>query len=78
MEKHGQINLYLDRDDAGMKCTAAALKLSTKYQDLSALYVNHKDLNDWLVHDRKEKSLAIKPDEKKIVNQIKSQHYGRF
>jgi len=78
MEKHGQINLYLDRDNAGMKCTAAALKLSTKYQDQSALYSNHKDLNDWLVQDRNEKSLSMKRNEKQIVKQIKSQRHGRF
>lgn len=78
MEKHGQINLYLDRDNAGMKYTAAALKLNTKYHDQSALYSNHKDLNDWLVENRKGNSLLMKRNEKQIVKQIKSQHHGRF
>jgi hypothetical protein len=78
MEKHGQINLYLDRDDAGMKCVAAALQLSTKYQDQSALYSNHKDLNDWLVQNKKEKSLLIERNEKQNFKQKKSQHHGRI
>jgi hypothetical protein len=38
MEQHEQINLYLDRDSAGLK-----------YLDGSQLYQRHKDLNDYLV-----------------------------
>lgn len=51
MEKHEQVNLYLDRDKAGMNCTQQAFKWSQHtYRDQSHLYRHHKDLNDWLVH----------------------------
>ncbi len=38
MEEHGKINLYLDRDQAGLKQTQNALKWDTKYVDRSHLY----------------------------------------
>jgi hypothetical protein len=50
MEQHQQINLYLDRDAAGLKHLQIALKWSKKYIDQSQLYQHHKDLNDYLVH----------------------------
>ncbi|WP_116789172.1 toprim domain-containing protein [Flavobacterium psychrotrophum] len=49
MEKHERVNLYLDRDEAGMKLTKEALERNPeKFTDQSILYKNHKDLNDWL------------------------------
>jgi hypothetical protein len=50
MEQHQQINLYLDRDSAGLKHLQNALNWSKKYTDQSLLYQHHKDLNDYLVH----------------------------
>jgi DNA primase len=50
MENHRSIRLYLDRDVTGRNCIQRALSLSTKYQDESRLYKNHKDLNEWLVN----------------------------
>lgn len=50
MEQHQQINLYLDRDSAGMKQLQNALTWSKKYIDQSKLYRHHKDLNDYLLH----------------------------
>lgn len=51
MENHEQVNLYLDRDKAGMNCVQEALKWNQYlYKDRSHLYGNHKDLNDWLVN----------------------------
>ena len=47
MEQHQKINLYLDRDDAGMKNRQTALKWDIKYIDKSHLYKNHRDLNDY-------------------------------
>jgi hypothetical protein len=49
MEQHEQINLYLDRDSAGLKYLRNALQWSKKYLDGSQLYQRHKDLNDYLV-----------------------------
>jgi hypothetical protein len=50
MEQHQQINLYLDRDAAGLKHLQIALNWNKKYIDQSQLYQHHKDLNDYLVH----------------------------
>lgn len=49
MERHERVNLYLDRDTAGLICTHEALQReSTKYSDQSFLYQQKKDLNEWL------------------------------
>ena len=50
MEEHRKINLYLDRDQAGLKHIHHALKWDMKYIDKSGFYKNYKDLNDYLVH----------------------------
>jgi hypothetical protein len=48
MERHDQIQLYLDRDSSGMKTTALALDInSKKYVDHSSLYKGYKDINEW-------------------------------
>ncbi len=48
MERHRQINLYLDRDRSGIQTTRYALQYSNKYQDHSDLYKGYKDLNGWI------------------------------
>ena len=49
MEKHERVDLYLDRDTGGVKCTNEALQRdSTKYTNQSFLYEQKKDLNEWL------------------------------
>lgn len=58
MESHQQIDLFLDRDPAGIKLTQKALEWDkTRYVDRSKLYQNLKDLNNWLIkehHDIKQ------------------------
>lgn len=49
MEKYAAIHLCLDRDKSGFQATATALQWSDKYKDLSKLYSQHKDLNEYLV-----------------------------
>lgn len=49
MEDHRSIWLYLDRDVTGRNCTHRALSLSRKYHDESSRYINHKDVNDWMM-----------------------------
>ena len=50
MEKYESVNLYLDRDEAGIKLTKEALERNPeKFTDQSILYSNNKDLNDWLM-----------------------------
>jgi hypothetical protein len=48
MERHERVHLYLDRDAAGFSACEKAMGWSTKYQDRSSLYREHKDLNDYL------------------------------
>lgn len=50
MEKYAAIHLCLDRDKAGLQATAKALLWSDKYKDLSKLYSQHEDLNEYLVN----------------------------
>jgi len=64
MEKYSAIHLCLDRDKAGVQATVKALQWSDKYKDLSKLYSQHKDLNEYLVNTS---SLELK----------KSQRQGR-
>lgn len=61
MEKYEKINLYLDRDKAGVKCTQQALTWDErKYKDQSSLYQDYKDLNDWSM----DSSLKRKPGQR--------------
>ena len=59
MENYNQVKLYLDNDKAGQNCSRLALSLSNKYKDESALYKNHKDLNDWLVNNELKQQKKI-------------------
>ncbi len=50
MERHQEVNLYLDRDTAGMNHVKEALTWNLDlYKDQSHLYGYHKDINDWLI-----------------------------
>lgn len=63
LEQYQAINLYLDRDTTGKKVTREALAISPKYQDKSALYHLHKDLNEWLINQnpKRIKKISFKP-----------------
>ena len=51
MQSYKSVNLYLDCDATGQKCSQKAIALDNeKFMDESALYKNYKDLNDWAVH----------------------------
>ncbi|MDF2189831.1 CHC2 zinc finger domain-containing protein [Paraflavitalea sp. CAU 1676] len=54
MERHTQVNLYLDQDDAGRNRTKELTVSNSLYKDCSSIYQVHKDLNGWLVHLHKE------------------------
>lgn len=55
MEQHQAIDLYLDRDKAGIAQTNQALKLDRRYQDCSQICGNNKDLNQFLIHSNLNK-----------------------
>jgi Toprim-like len=63
MEQHEAINLHLDNDSAGQNFRQYALSLSSKYKDQSYLYLNHKDLNDWLMDsgNKQKKRSRLRP-----------------
>jgi hypothetical protein len=59
MDKHEQVNLYLDRNKTGIACTLQALSWdNSKYIDRSQLYGHEQDLNEWLIEKH---SLLQKP-----------------
>ena len=60
LEQHEKINLYFDRDPAGMKHMQDALKWDLRYIDKSALYKKHKDLNEYLVLKSEVRKLTQK------------------
>ncbi|KAA5548107.1 toprim domain-containing protein [Adhaeribacter rhizoryzae] len=60
LEQHQTINLYLDRDAAGLKITQKALDISLQYHDKSALYRPCKDLNEWLINQGKTQRKSLK------------------
>ncbi len=59
MEQHERIYLLLDNDDAGKNCTKHALSLSYKYYDLSNKYQQDKDLNEWLMKEKKSEQHLV-------------------
>jgi hypothetical protein len=54
MEKYRQIDLYLDRDESGLKATSKALEWSENYRDKSHIYDAFKDLNEYHIEQRKD------------------------
>lgn len=60
MENYGLVYLLLDRDEAGKDAMKRLLSLSPKYQDLSHKYENSKDLNEWLVKEKKKVALPLR------------------
>lgn len=59
MEQHERIYLLLDNDAAGKNCTKRALGLSYKYNDLSIKYQQDKDINEWLMKEKKSEQHHI-------------------
>ena len=59
MEQHERIYLLLDHDAAGKNCTKRALGLSYKYNDLSTKYQQDKDINEWLMKEKKSEQHPV-------------------
>jgi predicted DNA-binding protein YlxM (UPF0122 family) len=57
MERHQSVELYLDRDKAGVEHTQKALQLGKKYVDRSELYKGFKDFNDMLTNKRLQQQI---------------------
>ena len=50
LKNYSDINLFLDNDNAGIKCKSQIIKSFSQAKDHSGHYSNHKDLNEFLVH----------------------------
>ncbi|WP_080780222.1 toprim domain-containing protein [Chryseobacterium phocaeense] len=50
LKNYSDINLFLDNDNAGMKCKSLIIKSFPEAKDHSSAYSNHKDLNEFLMH----------------------------
>ena len=62
MDRHQQVNLYLDGDGQGRNYTRQALAWNEKkYKDRSTSFRNAKDLNAWLIQNKSSVSLALIP-----------------
>lgn len=52
MQQYDTIRLFLDNDTAGQNCSLYALSLAPAFQDERSMYLNYKDLNDFLIRKR--------------------------
>ncbi|WBV58913.1 toprim domain-containing protein [Chryseobacterium daecheongense] len=50
LKNYSDINLFLDNDTAGIKCKSQIIKSFQGSKDHSGVYSNHKDLNEFLIH----------------------------
>ncbi|SDQ82586.1 Toprim-like [Chryseobacterium soldanellicola] len=53
LKNYSDINLFLDNDNAGIKCKSEIIKFFPEAKDHSGIYSNHKDLNEFLIHRMK-------------------------
>jgi len=58
LKNYSDINLFLDNDNAGIKCKSLIIKSFPEAKDHSDIYSNHKDLNEFLIQ-RINKDVAI-------------------
>ena len=62
MDRHQQVNLYLDGDGQGRNYTRQAIAWNgRKYKDRSTSFRNAKDLNEWFIQNKSSVSLALIP-----------------
>ena len=50
LKNYPDIHLFLDNDNAGIKCRSEIIKSFPDAKDHSGIYSNHKDLNEFLIH----------------------------
>jgi len=53
LKNYPDIHLFLDNDNAGIKCKSEIIKFFPEAKDHSGIYSNHKDLNEFLIHRMK-------------------------
>ncbi len=57
LKNYPDINLFLDNDNAGIKCRSEIIRSFASGKDHSGIYSNHKDLNEFLIHKMKNNVL---------------------
>lgn len=74
LKNYPDINLFLDNDNAGIKCRSEIIRSFPEAKDHSGIYSNHKDLNEFLIH-RIKNNVSNKAGEKseKFPQQEKQQ-----
>lgn len=60
LKNYPDIHLFLDNDNAGIKCKSEIIKFFPEAKDHSGIYSNQKDLNEFLMH-RMKNNLSNKP-----------------
>ncbi|WP_262152207.1 toprim domain-containing protein [Chryseobacterium foetidum] len=50
LKNYSDVNLFLDNDNAGIKCKSEIIKSFPEAKDHSGIYSDHKDLNEFLIH----------------------------
>ncbi|SHE78175.1 toprim domain-containing protein [Chryseobacterium sp. OV279] len=53
LKNYSDINLFLDNDNAGIKCKSEIIRSFPEAKDHSVIYSNHKDLNEFLIYRMK-------------------------
>jgi len=53
LKNYPNIHLFLDNDNAGIKCRSKIIKYFPEAKDHSVIYSKHKDLNEFLIHRMK-------------------------
>jgi len=66
LSKHTQIYAYLDNDEGGKEALQKLVKLKLPVIDCSKMYVNHKDLNEFLKQMKRQKTNQIIPKSKRM------------
>lgn len=64
------INLFLDNDNAGIKCKNEILKVFPEAKDYSEMYSNFKDLNEFLIQKIKNEATAKSGQQSKQLEEL--------
>ncbi|MBV6878768.1 toprim domain-containing protein [Epilithonimonas ginsengisoli] len=78
LKNYPDIHLFLDNDNAGIKCRSEIIRSFPAAKDHASFYSNHKDLNEFLIHRMKnnvsnkagkQSEQSQEPNKMKAVNQ---------
>ena len=73
LKNYSDINLFLDNDNAGIKCKSEIIRFFPEAEDHSGIYSGHKDLNEFLISRIKnevEKAKHKQSEERQEVSKL--------